>query len=172
MIRQVRGSLAYDLALRHGLSLTLEARKVLEEPWTSKLPKTFVAQGARFFAGRIFGRLGPLGWAAPVRSGLATFIFGHLFVRYMEVARSSASIRIDETEARAIRATIDEALLRAVTTSAAPPWKRAPVPADETRSGAAPLLDGFLLSAASVPEWLLDRVDAAFDEVVSETAQA
>jgi hypothetical protein len=168
VLGRVRGTLAHDIAARHGVSLTEEGRKILAEPWTSQLPRTWLAQAARFAAGRVLSRLGPLGWVSPVRVGLSTFVLGHLFQRYLETARSERSIRIDAEEARRIRKAMDKALLLLFTHDTIDsPWKMLPQAPEDLREPTTQFIDGVILSAASLPTWLVARLEAAFDEALT-----
>jgi hypothetical protein len=164
LLKQIRGSMASDLARRYRVTLSPDARAVLEVPWSTRMPRTFAISAAKFAAGRVLGRLGPLSWAAPVRAALATFLFGHLFVRYLEEERETRDEerRLEVSEAHAIRETIDEALLRALTVNSRSPWS------SSSEMGASSWVDGAMSTAAGVPEWVLSRVETAFDEVRSE----
>src|SRR5512140_298750 len=57
--RRIRGALAHDVAGRHGLSLTAEARKVLAEPSGVEGPRSFAGQAAQYIAGKVLSRVGP-----------------------------------------------------------------------------------------------------------------
>src|ERR1700733_4865432 len=103
----VRGALTQDIAARHGLSITLEARDLLAEPAGTEGPRGLGAQAMRFVTRRLLGRFGPLGFVPPVRSGLETFVLGHLFARYLESLRTERAARIDVEEARELRRAID-----------------------------------------------------------------
>lgn len=167
--KRIRGALAFDIAARHGISLSNEARKILEEPWSSSLPKGLIAQAARFAAGRFLSRLGPLGFLSPIRSGLMVFLFGMLFERYLETARTERAIRMDIEEARKVRKAMDRALLLVLTVKTEGPFSGgsttfAPRPPEELRTSANQLADSVILAAAGIPEWLVARLEAAFDE--------
>src|SRR5271170_5741091 len=112
--RRVRGALAQDLAARHGLSITREARDLLSEPAGTEGPRSVGAQAMRFVTRRLLGRFGPLGFVPPIRSGLETFVLGHLFARYLDGLRTERAARIDVQEAREVRRAIDRALLLSV----------------------------------------------------------
>src|SRR5271165_1717598 len=51
--RRVRGALVHDIAVRHGLSLTRDARDVLSEPSGPDGPRGFVAGAVRFVGARL-----------------------------------------------------------------------------------------------------------------------
>ncbi len=167
MVRRVRGALVHDLTARHGLSLTHEARLVLVEPSGSDGPRGILSQGVTFAVTRVLGRFGPLAVIPPVRSALGTWVLGHLLQRYLETARTQRSVRIDVEEARRVRRAIDQALLYALTTEAHPSREDRPIPPEDLREGSEPVVDGVLISIASMPGWLSRRLEAAFDEVLS-----
>jgi uncharacterized protein (DUF697 family) len=166
-VRRVRGALVHDLTSRHGLSLTHEARTILVEPNGTEGPQGFLKQGATFAITRVLGRIGPFAFIPPVRSALGTYVLGHLLQRYLETARTARAVRIDVEEARRVRRAIDQALLYALTTEARPSREDAPYAPEDLREGNEQLVDGVLISIASMPGWLVRRLDAAFDEVLS-----
>lgn len=166
-VRRVRGALVHDLTSRHGLSLTPEARILLVEPNGTEGPRGILRQGAKFALGRVLGRIGPFGLVGPVRSALGTYVLGHLLQRYLETARTARSVRIDVEEARRVRRAIDQALLYALTTEARPSREDAPFAPEDLREGSEHIVDGVLISIANMPGWLVRRLDAAFDEVLS-----
>jgi len=166
-VRRVRGALVHDLTSRHGLSLTPEARALLVEPNGTEGPRGLLNQGARFAVGKVLGRFGPFALIAPVRSALGTYALGHLLQRYLGSARTARSVRIDIEEARRVRRAIDQALVYALTTEARPSREDAPHAPEDLRDKGEQVVDGVLISIASMPGWLVRRLDAAFDEVLS-----
>jgi hypothetical protein len=166
-VRRVRGALVHDLTSRHGLSLTPEARTILVEPNGTEGPKGFLKSGVTFAVSRVLGRLGPFAFIPPVRSALGTYVLGHLLQRYLETARTARSVRIDIEEARRVRRAIDQALVYALTTEARPSREDAPFAPEDLREGSEQVVDGVLISIASMPGWLVRRLDAAFDEVLT-----
>ncbi|HSO35505.1 MAG TPA: hypothetical protein VLT33_23410 [Labilithrix sp.] len=166
-VRRVRGALVHDLTSRHGLSLTPEARALLVEPNGTEGPRGLLNQGARFAVGKVLGRFGPFALIAPVRSALGTYALGHLLQRYLESSRTARSLRIDIEEARRVRRAIDQALVYALTTEARPSREDAPHAPEDLRDKGEQVVDGVLISIASMPGWLVRRLDAAFDEVLS-----
>jgi len=168
LLRRVRGALVHDFAVRHGLSLTREARDVLAEPCGRDDPRSVIAQllgyvGARL-ALRTLARFGPIGLLWPLRDGVRTYVLGHLFDRYLEMARSERAVRIDGEEARRVRRAIDASLARAMTVDAAPIPE--PVAIDDQRDFATAVVDSLLALAAGVPDRMVHRVDAAFDDLI------
>jgi hypothetical protein len=167
--RRVRGALVHDIAVRHGLSLTRDARDVLAEPLGPDGPRSLLSQAARFlgarFAARTLTRFGPLALVWPARGALLTFTLGHLFDRYLDLSRVERAVRIDVEEARRVRLAIDGALSRALTVSA--PSRPEPSTIDDQRDAVTALVDGLLGVAAGVPERLVQRLDAAFDDLLT-----
>jgi hypothetical protein len=170
--RRIRGALVHDVASRHGLSITPDARKILAEPAGPEGPRTFIGHAAQYLAGKLLGRIGPLWMLGPVRNGAQTFVLGHLMHRYLTRMRKEQSIRLDADEARSIRRAIDAALLAVVMSDvhgAADDAAHAP---EDFRDSTTVLADGLIIGAASMPGWLVRRLEAAFDEVLSKTAPA
>jgi len=169
LARRVRGALAQDIAGRHGLSLTPEARNILAEPSGTEGPRGIVGQGMRFLTRRVLGRFGPLGILPPVRAALETFVLGHLLARYLDVSRSERAARIDVEEARRLRRAIEQAVVHAFSADVRTDMDRAPVAAEELRDPVTQFIDGALITAAGVPGWIVRRLEASFDEVLPRT---
>jgi hypothetical protein len=171
LARRVRGALVHDVAARHGLSLTREAREVLAEPSGPDGPRGFVAQVLRFMGAKVALRLlagfGPISVVWPMRNALLTYVLGHLFDRYLELSRTERAVRIDVEEARRVRLAIDGALLRALTVVTAP--MQEPSVADDQRETSTILVDAVLGLAAGVPARLMQRLDVAFDDLLSHS---
>ena len=167
--RRVRGALVHDVAARHGLSLTREARDLLAEPSGPDGPRGLLAQAVRFFGARIALRaltgFGPFAVVWPLRSALGTYLLGHLFDRYLDLARTERAVRIDVEEARRVRLAIDGAVVRALTvvTPSAPE----PSIIDDQREAAAVVVDAVLGLAAGLPARVMLRLETAFDELLS-----
>lgn len=125
------------------------------------------AQAFRFVTRRILGRFGPLAVVPPIRSGLETFVLGHLFARYLEGARTERAARIDIEEARELRRAIDRAIVLAVSPENRGAMDAAPRAPEELRDTVTQVVDGVLMTFASAPEWMLRRIEAAFDDAVT-----
>jgi hypothetical protein len=169
LARRVRGALTADLAARHGLSVTSEARDILCEPAGTEGPRGMGAQAMRFFVRRVLGRFGPLAIFPTVRSAIETFVLGHLFARYLDTARIERAARIDVEEARQVRLAIDKALALALSPEMRSSIDVAPRPPEELRDGVTQMIDGLLMTFASAPEWVLKRLEAAFDEAIARS---
>jgi hypothetical protein len=169
LAKRVRGALLHDIAVRHGVSLTPEARVALADPaGLDGAPQGWVQQGLRFvgvrLAARALTRFGPIGMVWPLRDAVRTFALGHLFDRYLATLRTERAVRIDVEEAKLVRRAIDGAFTRAVTL--APEPVEEPTPVDDQRDAMTSLLDGLFSLAAGVPDRLVRRLDLAFDELV------
>jgi hypothetical protein len=169
LARRVRGALLHDIAVRHGLSLSPEARKVLCEPAGPDGPRGLLGQAVRFVgmrvAGRALSRVGPWGLVWPARDALQTFVLGHLFDRYVEVGRRERAVRIDADEARRVRHALEGALVRALTVETTPVEEPAAI--DDQRDVTTIVIDGLVGMVAGVPDRLVRRLDTAFDELLA-----
>jgi hypothetical protein len=169
LAKRVRGSLLHDIAVRHGVSLTPEARAALADPASvDASPRGWIEQGVRFvgvrLAARALTRFGPISMVWPLREAVRTFALGHLFDRYLATLRTERAVRIDVEEAKHVRRAIDGAFARAVTL--APEPVEEPTPVDDQRDAMTALLDGLFSLAAGVPDRLVRRLDLAFDELL------
>jgi len=164
VLRRIRGAMVHEIAVRHGLSLSSDARKILSEPSGTDGPRGLLENGVRFAAGQLLSRFGPFGLLPPVRSAVSTFLLGHLFERYLEIARSDRSIRINAEEARRIRRAIEQAIVLAFTADTSQHSDPAPVAAEDLRDQLTQIIDGVIMKITSLPVWLTRRVEAAFDE--------
>lgn len=168
--RRIRGALAQDVAARHGLSLSPEARAIFAEPSGSEGPRGVVKQATLFVAGKLLARIGPLGFLAPVRTAVSTFALGHLFHRYLAHARDERAIRIDLEEARRIRSAIERAMIEGFTGSATAEAEEHPQCPEELRDQTTQFVDGLIMATAGFPGWLVRRLEAAFDDVLRREA--
>jgi hypothetical protein len=170
LIRRLRGALAHDIVCRHGVSLTREARAALAEPAGLDGPRSLAAQAVSFLgvrlAARALARIGPVAVVWAFRDAVRMYLLGHLLDRYLEIARAERAVRIDLDEARRIRRAIDGALLRALTAPGEPFVE--PTVIDDQRDALTALVDGIIGLAAGLPDRLIQRLDAAFDLLVSQ----
>ena len=170
LARRIRGALVYDIAARHGLSLSPDAREALCEPSGVEGPRSLLSHITRFLGLKLLARIGPVAFVAPARDALTTYVLGRLFDRYLSRARSGRAIRIDVDEARAVRKAIDRALIHALSTDT----KRADVTAapEELRDGITQFVDSVIGATAGVPEFLIRRIDTAFDGLIPRAQRA
>jgi hypothetical protein len=169
LARRVRGALLHDVAARHGLSLTPEARDVLSEPSGTEGPRGIVAGALHYLGLRLLVRLGPLAVVPPLRAAVQTFVLGHLFNHYLDTARTERAVRVDVEEARRVRQAIDHALVHAVTVAEARAEGAPAAAPEDLRDATTAMIDGVLTAAAGLPGWLLRRLEAAFEELLPQT---
>lgn len=172
LLRAVRGALAHDVCSRHGLALTAEARSTFAEPGSAKNRSPYTKDALAFIAARALARVGPYATAvAPLRSAVETVAFGRLLDRYLERHRPTTGrgrvVRIDGEEATAIRAVIDRAIARAIKPGLQADAEPAAEPPEDYRGGFEKAVDGVLVAAARLPEWIAARLDAALDRTVA-----
>jgi hypothetical protein len=75
---------------------------------------------------------------------------------------------MEEPEARGLVLTIERAVIRVASPERGLEWPTAPSAPEDTRDEITQVLDGLLNATATVPSWLLHRLDLAFDEVARE----
>jgi hypothetical protein len=168
VLKRVRGALAHDVAARHGLSLTDEARREIEMPSRTARSGALLTTVA-FFARRTLRRFGVLGLVPPITAWLEVYALGLLFDRYLERVRASQTLRIHEAEAQLVRKAIDTAISRALSPKLVlPPRQGENIPTEELRTFSNRIFDGVLLAAAAVPDHLRRRLEAAFDAVLDD----
>jgi hypothetical protein len=169
---RVRGALVHDVAARHGLSLTPEARSALADPLGLGARRGLAANALRFVgakvAARALTRLGPAGLIWPLGGAVRTYALGRLLDRYLDRHRTARSPRIEVGEAQRVRRAIDAALARALrsTPASEPP----PPPVDDTRDPTTAILDSLLGFAAGLPSRFVRHIDAAFDEALADAS--
>jgi hypothetical protein len=166
LARRLRGALAQDVASRHGLSLTKEARDLLAEPEPREAARGIFGEALRFASRKLFTRFTPLAILPPIRGAAHVFALGHLLDRYIEKNRTLRSVRIDEEEAKRIRKGIDAAMTAVINPELA--VERAPrlSAAEDLRDAPTQMIDGVIIAVAGLPEFLVRRLDAAFDDFV------
>jgi hypothetical protein len=162
---RVRGALVHDIAARHHVSLTPEARRALADPSSERGPNLIKKMGG-IIAGTVLSRLGPLAIIPPIRAAFGTFVLGHLFERYLG-SRRERSVRLDVLEARRVRGLIDEALLHALTAEVPAAPEHAESAPEEMREPTTQLVDGILIAAAGFPGFCVRKLEAAFDDLLA-----
>jgi hypothetical protein len=170
---RVRGALVHDVATRHGVSLSAEARAALADPLAAGARRGLAANALRFFGAKIavraMTRLGPAGLLWPLSGALRTYALGRLFDRYLERHRAVRAARIDADEARRVRKAIDAALMHAL--RASPAAEPAPPVIDDRRDPVTAVLDSLLGFAAGLPSRFVRHIDAAFDEMLNDVRE-
>ncbi len=171
LLFRVRGALIHDVAAQHGLFLTPSARRVLSQPslGVDASPARVAARALGFvslrLAGRALSRLAPIGILWPVRDAVRTYALGHLLDHYLRTSRKEVRGPLDEPEARRVRAAIDGAAAHifSVESQFAP----SPEPEGDARDAMTALIDRMLTTTASLPERVMRRLEAAFDEAMA-----
>ena len=159
---RIRGALVQDVCARNGLSVTPEARRVLAAPGLAEGPAGVLGAALRFATMSIFSRLGPLTVLPPIRSALLTFAIGHLLARHLAM-RTERAVRIDVEEARRVRHAIERALAHLISTPARGERDVGSAP-EELRDQFTQATDGVIAAVASLPGYIVRRLEAAFDE--------
>lgn len=165
---RIRGAAVYDVASRHGLSLTSDARDALAEPNPERRSTLLARKLAESVTNRLLRRFGPFGRISSVLRALEVFALGHLFERYLRDVRPKGSVRMHLDEARALRDAIDRAVLRALSPSLEPRGVSLAGAGEDLRDEFTRWIDAALLTGAALPGYVERRLDAAFDAVVDE----
>jgi hypothetical protein len=167
LLRRVRGAVLHDVCASRGLALTIEARALLSEPSKIARGGAFLATAA-FVAKRALRRLGALGVLPPIAAWFEIYALGLLFERYLVEHRRSRALRVDVDEARKVRAAVDRAAGRVLSSDLhpAPEARRAAV--EELRDLSTRVSDAILIGLASGPGYLRRRLEAAFDLAMQE----
>jgi hypothetical protein len=169
LARRVRGALVQDIAARHGLSLSRGAREVLADPAGGRTKRNAVTAALRYLSRKLLVRFGPLALLPPLRAGLETYVLGHLFARFLTHPPRAAGGRIEAEEALVLRDAIERAVIRVASPDMELEWPRAPLAPEDSRDELTQVLDGLLSATATVPSWLLSRLDTAFDDALKTT---
>lgn len=167
VLERVRGAVAHEAAVRHGVSLTSDARAALAEPRSDEGVRHVLRKGVEFAIRRMLRRLGPL---APLASGLRAFevyALGHLVDRYLAEIRPPGRVRLGAEEATTLRLAIDEAVLRAFHPTTAPRRLLVAEGVEDLRDEFTRWIDTLLVTGATLPSYLQRRLDAAFDEALT-----
>jgi hypothetical protein len=170
LARRLRGALVQDIAARHGLALTSDARRMLADPGATKTKRGALGQAFGFLSKKVLVRFGPLALLPPLRAAIETYVLGYLFDRYLARDSRPPRTRVDEDEARVVRQAIERAVLRVVSPEGGLQWPVTPLPPEESRDEITQALDGLLSATTTIPAWLLDRLATAFDETLAHEA--
>lgn len=167
LARRLRGALVQDVASRHGVVLSSDARQMLADPTATKAKRGPLRQAFGFLSKKLLIRFGPLALLPPLRSALETYVLGYLFDRYLARVDRTDRMRVDGEEARVVRQAIERAVLRVVSPEGGLQWPAMPLPREESRDEITQALDGLLSATTTIPSWLLERLASAFDEAVA-----
>jgi hypothetical protein len=172
VVVQIRGAIAQDVASRHGLSLTTDARNAFAQAGGESPVRTVVRKGIGILSKTVLKRLGPLAALSTAATGVEVFALGLLFDHYIKRHRSAAAVRINAEEAREIRDRIDRAIVRALS----PALRPEPMPllpgVEDLRDEFTRWIDTALLFGASFPSYVERRLLAAFDELMISSSQS
>jgi len=164
---RVRGAVVHDVAARHGLSLTSDARAELAEPDSET--RTRLVRAAESVARQLLRRLRPLGVLTAASRGVELYALGLLLERYIEKVRAAGAVRMHLEEARLVRSAIDRAVLRALSPALQPSSTTLGEGVEDLRDEFTRWIDALILTSAALPSYLERRLEAAFDEIVEQT---
>lgn len=172
LIARVRGAIAHDVLARHDLSLTTDAREVFAEPDFDARAAALLRRGGEFLLRRFLGRFGPIALFGSVARAVEVFALGLLLDRYASTVRKSGTVRVHADEARRVRALINRAILRALSPSLHPAVATHASGVEDLRDELTRWSDALLLTGAALPNYVVRRLEAAFDEVVATSPEA
>lgn len=167
VIESVRGAMIHDVASRHGVSLTADARSMLASPASEQ--RTRLVRAAEGLVRTLLRRVRGLGLVSSASRALEAYALGLLFERYLTDVRPTGAVRMQVEEARRVRDGIDRAVIRAFSPSLKPKAALLPAGADDLRDEFTRWVDALLLTGATLPAYVQRRLEAAFDEIVAET---
>jgi hypothetical protein len=162
---RVRGAVVHDVAARHGLSLTSDARAALAEPDSEA--RTRLIRTAESVARQLLRRLRPLGVLTGASRGIELYALGLLLERYVRDVRASGAVRMHLEEARLVRDAIDRSILRAISPALRPAPTTLGEGVEDLRDEFTRWIDAVLLTSAALPSYLERRLESAFDEIVA-----
>ena len=167
VLMSVRGAIVHDIASRHGVSLTTDARSLLASPASEQ--RTRLVRAAEGVARQLLRRVRGLGVVASASRGLEAYALGLLLERYVTRVRPSGAVRMHLEEARRLRDAIDRATLRAFSPSLRPTEATLPGGIEDLRDEFTRWIDAILLTSAALPSYAQRRLEAAFDEIVADS---
>jgi hypothetical protein len=166
VLQRVRGAVVHDVAARHGLSLTSDARALLAEPDSEG--RTKIIRAAEGIARQLLRRLRPLGFLTAGSRAVELYALGVLLERYVTHTRAEGAVRLHLEEARLVREAIDRSILRALSPSLRPSPTTQGEGVEDLRDELTRWIDSLLLTSAALPSYLERRLEAAFDEIVEQ----
>ncbi len=87
VVEQIRGAIAQDVAGRHGLSLTTDARAALAHTSSESTIRNAVRKGIGVLSKTVLKRLGPLAALSTAARSVEVYALGVLFDHYVSVHR-------------------------------------------------------------------------------------
>lgn len=165
VVIQIRGALAHDVASRHGLSLTSDARAAFAEGTGETPVKQLVKRTIGVLSRTIAKRLAPIATITTIGASLEVYALGVLLDRYIGHHRTSKTVRINAEEAREVRSAIDRAIYKAFSPSLSPAPVALLPPSEDLRDEFTRYVDTALLLSASLPGYVERRLTAAFDAI-------
>jgi hypothetical protein len=169
-VAQIRGAIVQDIASRHGLSLTTDARAAFSDESSDSPARQIARKAITVLSRTVAKRLSPLATLSTIGSGVEVFALGQLFARYIERHRSASAVRIHAEEAREIRRMIDKAIVRALSPTLKPEVVPLLPAVEDLRDDFTRTLDTVLIVGSGLPSYLERRLNAAFDDIVREGA--
>ena len=168
VVLQIRGAVAHDVAARHGLSLTSDARAAFAATSAESPVRAVVKNAIGILSKTVLKKLGPIAVLSTMSSGVEVYALGVLLEHYIEHRRPTGALRINAEEAREIRHVIDKAILRAFS----PALKAQQVPllpgVEDLRDELTRYVDTAILFGASLPSYIERRLVSAFDAIQTE----
>jgi len=168
VIGNIRGAVAHDVASRHGLSLTSDARALLSNPYSEQ--RTRIIRTTESLARQFLRRLRPVSAVDSFLRGLEVYALGLLLDRYFAGVRDAGALRVHLDEARRMRDIIDRSVLRAFSPTLQPNSTLLPEGIDDLRDEFTRWVDSLLLTSAALPSYIERRLEAAFDQVMREAS--
>lgn len=167
VIARIRGAIAHDVLARAGLSLTTDARAILAATDTTG-GRAILRKAADLLTTSVLKRLGPVGIVTTALRAAEVYAFGYLLERYVRRVRRIKAVRVHDAEARRVREAIDRAVMRAFSPSLRTEATTLETGVEDLRDEFTRWIDLLLLAGASLPSHLDRRLDAAFDDVISQ----
>ncbi|MFO0551194.1 MAG: hypothetical protein U0271_22585 [Polyangiaceae bacterium] len=168
VVLQIRGAIAHDVAARHGISLTSEARRAFAESSGESPMRDMFRRGLGILSRTFVKKLSPLSTLFTASAAVEVFALGHLLDRYLDRHRGSRALRMHADEAKAIRKLIEQAVLRGLSPTLRVSAVPALPPVEDLRDEFTRWADTLLLTGAGLPSYLERRLSAALDELVAE----
>ena len=172
VLKSIRGAVVQDVAARHGLSLTSDARALLAVPGSGSRSTHLARKAIEVVAGQVLKRFGPFGAVGAMTRAIEVYALGHLADRYVTRVRVAGPIRIHGDEARLLRDLVDRAVVKAMSPSLALAASATGETPEDLRDEFTRWIDTILLTGAAVPGYVERRLESAFDAVAEQSEGA